>query len=190
MPQSNYSFISRELSWLEFNQRVLDQALYSKVPVLERLKFLAITSSNMDEFFMVRVGGLQLQQAQGFETPDPSGATVSEQLDLIYERVHSIIRDQYECFLQSVEPILVAEGMERISAGNSSARHRESIMRFFHEEIYPVISPMDIDPEGPFPILSNLSMHLCVRMASGDSENPHRFAFIPLAKRSLVHHAA
>ena len=76
MPQNNHSFINRELSWLEFNQRVLDQALYTKVPVLERLKFLAITASNLDEFFMVRVGGLQLQQAQGFEKADPSGATV------------------------------------------------------------------------------------------------------------------
>jgi polyphosphate kinase len=182
MPSTNNSFINRELSWLEFNQRVLDQALYTKVPVLERLKFLAITSSNMDEFFMVRVGGLQLQQAQGFETPDPSGATVSEQLDQIYERVHSIIRDQYDCFLNSVEPTLAAEGLERISASRASARHRESILRFFHEEIYPVVSPMDIDLESPFPILSNLGLHLCVRMASGDSENPHRFAFIPLGK--------
>jgi polyphosphate kinase len=182
MPQNNHSFINRELSWLEFNQRVLEQALYSKVPVLERLKFLAITASNLDEFFMVRVGGLQLQQAQGVETPDPSGATVSEQLDLIFERVNSIVRDQYECFLSAVEPILAAEGMERISARNVSARHRESINRFFHEEVYPIVSPMDIDPESPFPILANLGLHLCVRMASGDSENPHRFAFIPLGK--------
>ena len=182
MSQNNHSFINRELSWLEFNQRVLDQALYTKVPVLERLKFLAITASNLDEFFMVRVGGLQLQQAQGFEKADPSGATVSEQLNLIFERVNSIVRDQYECFLNAVEPTLAAEGLERISACNASVRHRESILRFFHEEIYPIVSPMDIDPESPFPILANLGLNLCVRMASGDSENPHRFAFIPLGK--------
>ncbi len=182
MPQSNPIFINRELSWLEFNQRVLDQALYTKVPVLERLKFLAITASNMDEFFMVRVGGLQLQQARGIETADPSGKTVTEQLELIYERVNAIIRDQYDCFLKAVEPTLTAEGLERVSARNASARHREAITRFFHEEIYPVISPMDIDPESPFPILANLGLHLCVRMASGDSEKPHRFAFIPLGK--------
>ena len=88
MPYRDRSFINRELSWLEFNQRVLDQALYSKVPVLDRLKFLAITASNMDEFFMVRVGGLQLQQSQGVETPDPSGLSVSEQLEQIFERVN------------------------------------------------------------------------------------------------------
>jgi polyphosphate kinase len=182
MPDTNRSFINRELSWLEFNQRVLDQALYSKVPVLDRLKFLAITASNLDEFFMVRVGGLQLQKSQGIEKPDPSGITVSEQLDQVLDRVHAIIRDQYACFLTLVEPILIGEGLERVRATNPSARHREAIQRFFQEEIYPIISPMDIDPESPFPILSNLGMYLCVRMASGDSENPHRYAFIPLGK--------
>jgi polyphosphate kinase len=182
MSHTRNSFINRELSWLEFDQRVLDQALYSKVPVLERLKFLAITASNMDEFFMVRVGGLQLQQSQGIETPDPSGLTVTEQIDLIYERVLSMVRDQYDCFLNAVEPILIGEGIERISAKKASPRHSEAISRFFHEQIYPIVSPMDIDPESPFPILSNLGLHLCVRMASGDSENPHRFAFVPLGK--------
>ncbi|MEQ1825633.1 MAG: polyphosphate kinase 1 [Pirellula sp.] len=182
MPQTNPSFINRELSWLEFNQRVLEQALYTKVPVLERLKFLAITASNLDEFFMVRVGGLQLQQSQGIDSPDASGATVTQQLDLVYRRVNKIVLDQYECFLNGIEPILAAEGLERIKCKNASARHRESITRFFNEEIYPIVSPMDIDPEGPFPILSNMGLHLCVRMASGDSVNPHRFAFIPLGK--------
>lgn len=182
MPSDPSSFINRELSWLEFNQRVLDQARYTKVPVLERLKFLAITASNMDEFFMVRVGGLQLQQSQGIQAQDPSGATVSQQLDGIYERVNSIIRDQYECFLHAIEPTLAAEGLERISAANASARHREALQRFFDEEIYPVISPMDLDPDAPFPLLSNLGFYLCIRMPSGDSEKPYRFAFIPVGK--------
>lgn len=175
-------FINRELSWLEFNQRVLDQARYSKVPALERLKFLAITASNLDEFFMVRVGGLQLQQAQGIETPDPSGATVTQQLELIYDRVNTIIRDQYDCFLQSIEPALAEEGLERVSAAHANAPCTEAMHRFFEEEIYPVISAMDLDPDAPFPLLSNLGFYLCLRMASGDSESPHRFAFIPLGK--------
>jgi polyphosphate kinase len=175
-------FINRELSWLEFNQRVLDQARYSKVPALERLKFLAITASNLDEFFMVRVGGLQLQQAQGIETRDPSGATVTQQLELIYDRVNTIIRDQYDCFLNSIEPALAEEGLERIVASQANAPCTESMHRFFDEEIYPVISAMDLDPDAPFPLLSNLGFYLCLRMASGDSESPHRFAFIPLGK--------
>jgi polyphosphate kinase len=175
-------YINRELSWLEFNQRVLDQAQYAKVPVLERLKFLAITASNMDEFFMVRVGGLQLQQAQGIDTADPSGMSVSEQLTAVYARVAQIIRDQYDCFLNAVEPNLTQEGLERVVASTASARSRESMRRFFEEEVYPVISPMDLDPDAPFPLLSNLGFYLCVRMASGDADQPHRFAFIPLGK--------
>ncbi len=182
MPHPSSHFINRELSWLEFNQRVLDQAQYAKVPALERLKFLAITSSNMDEFFMVRVGGLQLQQSQGIDTPDPSGATVTQQLTAIYDRVNAIIRDQYNCFLNSVEPALAEDGLERITAAKAKIPQLESMHRFFEEEVYPVLSPMDLDPEAPFPLLSNLGFYLCLRMASGDSEFPHRFSFIPMGK--------
>lgn len=180
-PDPNH-YINRELSWLKFNQRVLNQAQYAKVPVLERLKFLAITSSNMDEFFMVRVGGLQLQQAQGIDAPDPSGATVTEQLDAVYTRVNTIISDQYECFLNSIEPILQQEGITRVISAKANAPCRESLQRFFEQEVYPVLSPMDLDPDAPFPLLSNLGFYLCVRMASGDQDAPHRFAFIPIGK--------
>jgi polyphosphate kinase len=182
MPNIDSPFINRELSWLEFNQRVLDQAIYAKVPVLERLKFLAITASNLDEFFMVRVGGLQIQHSRGIDTRDPSGLTVSQQLEQIFDRVGKIVRDQYGCFIEQIEPILNAEGLEHVVAKSASARHREAMARFFREEIYPVVSPMDIDSENPFPILANLGLHLCVRMASGDSENPYRFAIVPLGK--------
>ena len=175
-------YINRELSWLEFNRRVLNQAQYAKVPVLERLKFLAITASNMDEFFMVRVGGLQLQQAQGIDMPDPSGATVTEQLDAIYDRVNKIISDQYECFLNSIEPILSKEGITRVIAADANPLCRDALQKYFESEIYPVISPMDLDPDAPFPLLSNLGFYLCVRMASGEQDSPHRFAFIPIGK--------
>ena len=175
-------YINRELSWLEFNRRVLNQAQYAKVPVLERLKFLAITASNMDEFFMVRVGGLQLQQAQGIDMPDPSGATVTEQLDAIYDRVNKIISDQYECFLTSIEPILSKEGITRVIAADANPLCRDALQKYFESEIYPVISPMDLDPDAPFPLLSNLGFYLCVRMASGEQDSPHRFAFIPIGK--------
>jgi polyphosphate kinase len=175
-------YINRELSWLEFNRRVLNQAQYAKVPVLERLKFLAITASNMDEFFMVRVGGLQLQQAQGIDMPDPSGATVTEQLDAIYDRVNKIISDQYECFLTSIEPILSKEGITRVIAADANPLCRDALQKYFETEIYPVISPMDLDPDAPFPLLSNLGFYLCVRMASGEQDSPHRFAFIPIGK--------
>ena len=168
-------FINRELSWLEFNQRVLNQAQYDKVPALERLKFLAITASNMHEFFMVRVGGLQLQQAQQIQAPDPSGATVTQQLEAIYDRVDKIISDQYECFLNSIEPTLHREGITRVVCAQASALSKDSLQRFFEQEIYPVVSPMDLDPDAPFPLLSNLGFYLCVRMASGEQDTPYRY---------------
>lgn len=175
-------YINRELSWLEFNQRVLNQAKYEKVPGLERLKFLAITASNMDEFFMVRVGGLQLQQAQQIQAPDPSGATVTQQLEAIYDRVDKIISDQYDCFLNSIEPVLQQQGITRVICAQANALCKEALQRYFEQEIYPVLSPMDLDPDAPFPLLSNLGFYLCVRMASGEQDTPHRFAFIPIGK--------
>ena len=175
-------YINRELSWLEFNQRVLNQAQYDKVPGLERLKFLAITSSNLDEFFMVRVGGLQLQQAQQIQAPDPSGATVTQQLEAIYDRVDKIISDQYRCFLSSIEPVLEQGGITRVVCSQANALRKEALQRYFEQEIYPILSPMDLDPDAPFPLLSNLGFYLCVRMASGEQDIPHRFAFIPIGK--------
>src|SRR5881394_271718 len=99
-------FFNRELSWLEFNQRVLDEARDETIPALERLKFLTITASNLDEFFMVRVGGLRVLIEQGLTTPEPSGMTPTEQLTAVVARVRQMVADQYECFLKQLEPLL------------------------------------------------------------------------------------
>jgi polyphosphate kinase len=136
----------------------------------------------MDEFFMVRVGGLQLQQAQQIQAPDPSGATVTQQLEAIYDRVDKIISDQYDCFLNSIEPVLQQQGITRVICAQANALCKEALQRYFEQEIYPVLSPMDLDPDAPFPLLSNLGFYLCVRMASGEQDTPHRFAFIPIGK--------
>ncbi len=140
------AFINRELSWLEFNQRVLDQAVYELVPLLERLKFLAITASNLDEFFMVRVGGLRVQRDRQPDLTDPTGRTPAEQLLAIYERVDQMIHDQYDCYLNQIEPNLKAENFERVSMASASSAHRIAARRVFDEEIFPVISPIAIDP--------------------------------------------
>src|SRR5215203_1647453 len=100
-------YINRELSWLEFNQRVLDEARNAEIPLLERLKFLAITASNLDEFFMVRVGGLQLMVEAGRHSPDPAGMSPDEQLRAIGTRSHAMLRDQYACFHEELEPRLI-----------------------------------------------------------------------------------
>jgi len=200
-------YINRELSWLEFNQRVLDQSMYQRVPLLERLKFLAITASNLDEFFMVRVGSLRIQRERRSDAVDPTGMTASEQLEVVYERIDKMIHDQYECFLNQVEPALRAESFDRISLATATAKQREAARRTFDEEIFPVLSPMAVDPDCPFPLLVNLGLYLCVRLKdltqtkepdvaasqvadttnADDSsatilDNPESFAFIPLGK--------
>lgn len=182
MTLPTHAYINRELSWLEFNQRVLDQARNRVVPLLERLKFLAITSSNLDEFFMVRVGGLQIQQERKMAVTDPAGLLPSEQLTAIFARVDRMIREQYECYMKEIEPSLSAEGLERIVMKDISARHREATERIFQEEIFPVVSPMAIDAEAPFPLLMNLGLYLVVRLADKTADPPHRFAFLPFGR--------
>src|SRR5688500_17271456 len=112
-PSPTSKYINRELSWLEFNQRVLSEAQDKSVPLLERLKFLAITGSNLDEFFMVRVGGLQLVKIRGASKPDPSGMTPSEQLAAISQFAHRMMQAQYSCFMDDIEPRLVESAIKR-----------------------------------------------------------------------------
>ncbi len=182
MPLPENAFINRDLSWLEFNHRILEQARNPSVPLLDRIKFIAITASNLDEFFMVRVGGLQIQHEQKVGSPDPTGRTPAEQLRDILERVRQIMQSQYKCFLEDLMPSLAAEGIEPVVLAQATIRQRELAERIFNEEVFPVVSPMSIDPELPFPLLVNLGMYLCVRIATPKAEQPNRFAFIPLGR--------
>src|SRR5262245_44399973 len=109
------AYVSRELSWLEFNRRVLEEAQDSTVPPLERVKFLAIFSSNLDEFFMVRVAGLKRLVQAGHNAPEPDGMTPAETLAAISERVHELVEAQHRCFLDEMAPILAAEGIHLLA---------------------------------------------------------------------------
>lgn len=166
MELTSENYINRELSWLAFNRRVLAQAQNTQVPLLERLKFLAITSSNLDEFFMVRVGGLQLQRQAGIGSTDPSGMTVLEQLESISEQTRNMIQSQYECFLSDIEPKLAANGIIRVSMESASVRHRDAAARIFEEEIHSVVSPLDVTPFEPFPSLNNRELYVCLQMVN------------------------
>ena len=139
------AFINRELSWLAFNRRVLEEALDPSLPLLERLKFLAITSSNLDEFFMVRVGGLQILAGQGSEKPDPSGLTPAEQLAELSRIVHQMVADQYACLLEDLEPKLAAAGIQRRKMDELSPEQDTYVEGLFEHELYPVITPMAVD---------------------------------------------
>lgn len=175
-------FINREMSWLEFNQRVLDQAMDPDVPLLERLKFLAITTSNLDEFFMVRVGGLQLQHKAKVRSTDPAGLSVVDQLAAIRKRSLEMVQSQYQVYLQELEPALAKHGILRVPIEDCQLKHREVIHRVFEDEIEAVLSPMGIDEDRDFPLLLSRLLYVGVELEAPGQESQRRYALIPLGK--------
>jgi polyphosphate kinase len=181
MPDTTSRYINRELSWLEFNQGVLDEAGDSTVPLLERLKFLAIGASNLDEFFMVRVGGLELVVKQEGPLSDPSGMTAREQLEAVSQRVHRMSGDQYQCFLQ-LDPQLAQAGVRRLRVPDLNERQKQVVAQFFLDEVASVLTPMAVVAGPEFPLLGNQMLHLAVRLDPRQDESGMRFAIIPLGR--------
>lgn len=155
---------NRELSWLDFNWRVLYQALDLRTPLLERLKFIAITSSNLDEFFQKRVGGLKRQQAAGIANLTINGWTPDFQIRLIARHVHAMVKRQTDALLNDILPALRQEGMRIIAYDELPSRQQEHLAAFFRREIYPILTPLAVDPGHPFPFISDLSLSLAVEM--------------------------
>ncbi len=182
MTRATSMYINRELSWLEFNQRVLDEALDQDMPPLERLKFLAITGSNLDEFFMVRVGGLQLLLDRNPGKRDPAGMTAHEQLQAITRRAHQMMEDQYRCFLHDLEPALARGGIRRLGPESLDASQAEAVRRLFDQEIFAVMTPMRIAPGEPFPLLVKQHLAACVELAPAEPAGTPQFAVIPLGR--------
>lgn len=164
-------FISRELSWLAFNERVLEEAERQDLPLLERAKFVAITASNLDEFFMVRVGALQLMREQQRRDRDASGLTPTQQWNLIAERVKAFLERQYRLLGEDLLPALREAGIRRLDVGELTPGQRTHLEEFFMENIYPVISPVAIDEETPdqWP-LPALQLTLLCEVEGGDEE--------------------
>jgi polyphosphate kinase len=157
-------FINRELSWLDFNQRVLNQAMNPAVPLLERVKFLAISASNLDEFFMVRVGGLKLVQQSRQEISEPSGRSVAQQLKEIRQLVLEMNRQQSACLLNHLEPELSQQGILRLTSEQLTEPEKARLLKRFRDETQSVISPVAIETEEDFPVLSGARLCLCVRL--------------------------
>ncbi|MEI6510129.1 MAG: hypothetical protein WCO14_04190, partial [bacterium] len=171
-------FLNRELSWLEFNQRVLEEAKNSSVPLLERLKFLAITANNLDEFFMVRVGGLQLLAQRGYTGLDPTGCSVVEQLAKVRASAQQMVREQYAAFL-AIEALLAAEGLARLRSSLLSPEQSRFLSRFFELELLPLLTPVAIDAESEFPTLPSLALHLYLRLQPKSVEERSVILTIP-----------
>ncbi len=157
-------FINRELSWLAFNERVLAQAQDASHPLLDRVKFLAITGTNLDEFFMVRVATILKKFRAGIEEVSIDGQTTDQQLATIRSRALAQIDEQTACWSLSLRPLLAAEGIHFLEPAEYTPGIDTWLAQYFKDHIFPVLTPLAFDPGHPFPYISNLSMNLAVRV--------------------------
>jgi polyphosphate kinase len=161
-------YINRELSWLEFNERVLEEATDKSNPLMERLKFLAISASNLDEFFMVRVSSLMLSQNQ---MPDASGLTPEAQLAAIHKRVQEMVSKQYSCYMRSLLPAMEKEGIRFFSYAKLNKKQKKHVDKYFNDVLYQVLTPMAIDQSRPFPTINNKTVNIFIELAA-DKDTP------------------
>ena len=164
-------YVNRELSWIYFNQRVLEEALNPAVhPLLERVKFISIFSSNLDEYFMIRVAGIEDQFEAGIQDRTIDGFTPAEQLEKIRVMVLHQINERNNCFYNDLLPALQREGIEFIRFSALSGVQQEALRCYFRQEIYPVLTPLAFDTSHPFPFMSNLSLNLAIELEDEESK--------------------
>ena len=160
------NFTNRELSWLEFNQRILGEARDRKNPLFERMKFLSITASNLDEFFMVRIASLKDMVNAGYQKKDIAGMTAQEQLRALNEKMQAFCEKQYTTYNRALLPKLSEEGLEIISFSELSEKEMDFLEEYFHKNIYPVLTPMAIDSSRPFPLIQNKTLNIAALIKS------------------------
>src|SRR5687767_12153197 len=178
-------YINRELSLLEFNERVLAQALDERVPLLERLKFLCISSSNLDEFFEIRVAGLKQRIELGSDQPGPDGMAITDQLRAIHERARELVDAQYRCLNDVLLPALRHHGIDLLARATWDTATAQWLENYFEREVEPVLSPLALDPARPFPRIQNKSLNFIVRLAGQDVFGRDSELAIVQAPRSL-----
>jgi len=161
-PPPQQLYFNRELSWLDFNQRVLELAQDKSVPLLERIRFVAIFASNLDEFFMKRIGGLQRQRGAGVTELSTDGLTPQQQLDLCHDRVRRMVEAQVNLWLDDLQPALADAGIRLRDYDTLDEAERASVDQFFAKNVFPLLTPLAVDPGHPFPFLSNLSTSIGV----------------------------
>lgn len=166
-------YFSRELSWLEFNNRVLHEAFDPRTPLIDRLKFIAIFSSNLDEYFMVRVAALKQQVEAKVTKLSPDGRTAQQQLEAISRRLRPMVAKQHRHFDQALRPQLAAHGIHLLDYVDLNQEQRLFLQQYFEEQIFPVLTPLAVDPGHPFPYISNLSLSLAVVIKDAETEEEH-----------------
>lgn len=173
MGNNSKMFINRELSWLEFDTRVLGEAENEDNPLFERLKFLSITASNLDEFFMVRVASLKDMVNAGYTKKDIAGMTAREQLEALDERTHAFVKRQYAIYNNELVPALDNQGFHIIASHEDlTDEQAEFVDKYFHEEVYPVLTPMAVDSSRPFPLIRNKTLNIAalLKKKNGDDD--------------------
>ena len=178
-------FVNRELSWLQFNRRVLEEAQLERTPLLERAKFLAIVSSNLDEFFMVRVAGLH-DEGEVFDE-DPAGLSREEQLDAVRAESRQLVVDQYACCMEAVLPALAEQGITLIRPDNWSAQDRDSLRHLYVDRFEATLTPLAVDVGRPFPLLANGTVYIAVQLQEeGEDADPVKaLVAVPRGSRLL-----
>jgi len=166
---------NRELSWLEFNRRVLEEALDKNKPLLERLKFLSIFSTNLDEFFMIRVSGLKEQVLQGINELSPDGMTPAEQLVEIRQKLLPMLSEQNRCLMEEILPLLEKTGISLEDYKSLNSDEKTQVDEYFLKQVFPILTPQAVDASHPFPYISNLSLNIgLIVKPSKESSLPHR----------------
>ena len=168
------NFTNRELSWLEFNQRILGEARDRKNPLFERMKFLRITASNLDEFFMVRIASLKDMVNAGYQKKDIAGMTAQEQLRALNEKMQAFCEKQYTTYNRALLPKLSEEGLEIISFSELSEKEMDFLEEYFHKNIYPVLTPMAIDSSRPFPLIQNKTLNIAALIKSRNKDKKEK----------------
>src|SRR3954467_1564313 len=166
-------FLDREGSWLDFNARVLDLAGDAALPLLERIRFAAIFAGNLDEFFMVRVAGLRRRIATGIAVSTPSGLTAREQLELIARRTHELVERHASLYVEELRPALADAGICLLGYDDLEDDELKRVDEMFEQQVYPVLTPLAVDPAHPFPYISGLSLNLAVVLRDRDTDREH-----------------
>src|SRR5687767_14784878 len=181
-------FLNRELSWLEFNHRVLEEAMDPTTPLLDQLKFAIIASANLDEFFMVRVAALKHAVEEGDITPDLAGLRPRQQLIVVSEKAHQMVDELGATLVEQILPALAEKGMRVTGMESLDDQQRTFLSRYFTAEVLPALTPLAIDVSRPFPKLANLSLNLAVLLAPAEGEDQPRIGVVqvPAGMRRLV----
>lgn len=180
--EKNPLFFNRELSWLAFNRRVLDQAISSEYPSLERLKFLSFVSANLDEFFEIRVAGLMQQVDSNLEQQNLNAISTKELLSLVLKETHQLVVDQYKCWKNQLLPVLKKENIIFKSPNELTEREDEWLGKYFQDEIFPVLTPLAIDALHPFPQITNKALYILVLLKENEHDEKTRIAIIPVPR--------